>query len=256
MFPPQLDKIDKLTRFRIDQGRFDPKKGTFGVVVQENGTPHGPTLAATVVDPKVDAGVNVVDRLAEDAKRRGYLWIISAFIWRKRAAEMIYLWLFAGTQLEEIEYLGLDILGGTWGVHHVSLGHADTGVANLEKLVLLVGDDQDVEILLGIEHGRIGERSISDFVESIGTVGDQFTEEDFLVGVEGVWIMNEIVPNLALMMANRKLTDNEIEQLTDLSLESETFGGHLFFFWLRQRERTEGKNGVSVHKIIKKKPIQ
>ena len=72
-------------------------------------------------------------------------------------------------------------------VDQVSLGHADTGVADGEELVLLVGDDADVQLLLGVEDGGVGEGGVADFVESIGAVGDQFSQEDLLVRVEGVW---------------------------------------------------------------------
>jgi hypothetical protein len=43
------------------------------VNVQRNGRPHGDVLAATLVNPENDAGNDVVKRLIEDAKRRGYL---------------------------------------------------------------------------------------------------------------------------------------------------------------------------------------
>jgi hypothetical protein len=72
LFPPQLAKHDIHLGHRVDQGEF-LKNGTYMVVVQRNGKPHGDTLAATRVNPKKDSGKGVVKRLMADAKKRGYL---------------------------------------------------------------------------------------------------------------------------------------------------------------------------------------
>ena len=40
-----------------------------------------------------------------------------------------------------------------------SLGHANTGIADGEGLVLLVGDDVDTEILAGVQLGLGSERA-------------------------------------------------------------------------------------------------
>ena len=45
-----------------------------------------------------------------------------------------------------------------------SLGHANTGVTDGQGLVLLVRDDANEELLLGIEDRGVGEGSITDFV--------------------------------------------------------------------------------------------
>lgn len=82
-----------------------------------------------------------------------------------------------------------------------SLGHTDTSILDGQGLVLLVRNDVDAEILLGIELARVGESLISDLVKGIGCVRHQFSQEDFLVGVDGV--------------------DDEREQLRNLSLELE-----------------------------------
>jgi hypothetical protein len=71
-------------------------------------------------------------------------------------------------------------------VDQVRLGHTDTGIPDGEDLVLLVRGDSDVEVLVVSEQGGVGEGGETDLVEGIGGVGDQFTKEDFLVGVEGV----------------------------------------------------------------------
>lgn len=72
IFPPRLMKHDERLGYRIDQGAYF-KNGTFGVVVQQNGRPHGKALAKTIVDPRVDKGEDVVDRLQQDAESRGFL---------------------------------------------------------------------------------------------------------------------------------------------------------------------------------------
>lgn len=87
-----------------------------------------------------------------------------------------------------------------------SLGHTNTGILDGQGLGLNVGDDVDTEILARVELGRVGERLIADLVKGIGGVGDEFTQENLLVGVHGV--------------------DDEREELRDLSLELEGFGRH------------------------------
>jgi hypothetical protein len=72
VFPPMVKKYDERLGYRIDQGSYF-KDGRFVLITQQNGKPHGPTLAATVVDPKLDEGEDVVDRLVMDAKKRGNL---------------------------------------------------------------------------------------------------------------------------------------------------------------------------------------
>ncbi len=125
------------------------------------------------------------------------------------------------------ESLGTRLGDRTQVVNQVGLGHSDTGITDGQGLVLLVRGDSDVEVLLGVELGWVGEGGVTDFVKSIGRVGllesmgcsrvrlviigkegkvenrsthNQFTQEDFLVGVEGV--------------------DDKIEQLGDLGLEA------------------------------------
>lgn len=83
-------------------------------------------------------------------------------------------------------YLGARLGDGTEVVDHVSLGHTDTSVADGEDLVLLVGDDTDEEFLLRVELRRIGEGGVTNLVEGIGAVGNQLSQENLLVGVEGV----------------------------------------------------------------------
>jgi hypothetical protein len=44
-----------------------------------------------------------------------------------------------------------------------------------------------------LESSGVGEGSIANFVEGVGGVGDEFTEENLLVGVEGVYTIR-LVP--------------------------------------------------------------
>ncbi len=107
-----------------------------------------------------------------------------------------------GASLERLhEGLRAGLGDGTQVVDEISLGHADAGVHDGEGLVLLVGRDLDEEVLLSLELGGIGEGLIPDLVEGVGRVGDQLTEEDFLVRVECV--------------------DDQAHQLSDLGLEGE-----------------------------------
>jgi len=84
-------------------------------------------------------------------------------------------------------YLGSGLGNGTKVVDHVSLGHTDTGIPDTEELALLVSADADVKILFGVENRGIGQGRVTDFVESIRTVGNQFPQKDFLIRVEGVY---------------------------------------------------------------------
>lgn len=86
-------------------------------------------------------------------------------------------------------------------VDHVSLGHADTSIDDCDRAVGFVWNDLNEEVLARVETRWIGQALVADLVESIGRVGDQLTEEDFLVRVEGV--------------------DDEAHQLGDLGLEGE-----------------------------------
>ena len=88
-----------------------------------------------------------------------------------------------------------------------SLGHTNTGISDGKSLVDLVGDDIDSQILAAVKLAWVCERLISDLVQGIGAVGDKLSQEDLLVRVDGV--------------------DNEAQKLGDLSLELESFGGHI-----------------------------
>jgi len=103
------------------------------------------------------------------------------------------------------ESLGTRLGDGTEVVDKFLLGHTNTGIPDSEGVVGLVGDDSDTEV--GFTFDTVASDGlVADLVESIRRVGDEFSEEDFLVGVEGV--------------------DDETHQLLDISTESEGVLGH------------------------------
>lgn len=71
-------------------------------------------------------------------------------------------------------------------VDHVGLGHTDTSIADGQSLVFLVRDDTNEKVLARLKDRRVRERLIANLVERIGGVRNQFTQENLLVGVEGV----------------------------------------------------------------------
>jgi hypothetical protein len=105
--------------------------------------------------------------------------------------------------LRDVSFLLSSILHGG---RTYSLGHTNTSITDGEGLGLLVWDDVDSEILAGVKLAWVRKGLISDLVKSIGSVGDKLSQEDLLVGVDGV--------------------DNEGEKLRDLSLELESLARH------------------------------
>ena len=83
-------------------------------------------------------------------------------------------------------HLGARLGNGAEVIDHVGPGHVDTGVADGERLVLLVGRDADVKLLLSLRRGRVSQRLVADLVERIRAVGDDLAKEDLLVRVERV----------------------------------------------------------------------
>lgn len=94
-------------------------------------------------------------------------------------------------------------------VDQISLGHSDTGISDSEGSFLLVGGDSDVKVLLRVELRGIGKGGISDLVKSIRTVGNQFSEENLFVRVEGVDDQVEKLGNLGLKRVSHVLSGGE-----------------------------------------------
>lgn len=63
--PAQVGKQDDRFKFRIDQGAV-LEDGTYTLVMQQNGVPHGKALAKITVDPSTDTADDVSDRLVDD----------------------------------------------------------------------------------------------------------------------------------------------------------------------------------------------
>jgi len=62
--PARNAQQDASFRCRVEVGEMRDD-GTYDVVVQENGEPHGPVIAKTFVDPRVDTGDDVLKRLED-----------------------------------------------------------------------------------------------------------------------------------------------------------------------------------------------
>jgi hypothetical protein len=84
------------------------------------------------------------------------------------------------------ESFGSGLGNGTQVVDQVGLGHTDTGVSEDQLFLFFVWDDIYSHIFHVLEGVWVCQRLVSDFVQSIGGVGDQFSEKDFFVGVKGV----------------------------------------------------------------------
>jgi hypothetical protein len=78
------------------------------------------------------------------------------------------------------ELLGSGLCDRAKIVDKISLGHADTSVADGEDTMLLVRGDADVEVLLRVELGGILQGLVADLVEGIRCIGDELSQEDFL----------------------------------------------------------------------------
>ena len=85
-------------------------------------------------------------------------------------------------------------------------GHAETAILDRQGLVLLVGDDVNAEVLARVELAGVRQSLIPDLVEGIRGIGDEFSQENFFIGVDSV--------------------DDERQELRDLSLELERLGRH------------------------------
>ena len=112
---------------------------------------------------------------------------------------------------------------GTKIVDEIRFGHTNTTITDGKGLGILVGDDLNEELFSSLELFRIGKRLVSNFIESIRSIGDQFTKEDFLVGIESV--CGEVSTLLWLVPLTRvcRRTDDQVQELADLSLEAKAF---------------------------------
>lgn len=89
------------------------------------------------------------------------------------------------------------------------LGHSNAGISKSEGIGGLIGDDFNFEAGLILNDVGVSEGAIPDLIEGIGGIGDELSEEDFFVGVEGV--------------------DDEAHQLLDVSIEGKVLS--IVAFW-------------------------
>lgn len=127
------------------------------------------------------------------------------------------------------ESLGTGFGDGTKVVDEIGLGHTNTAIADRQDVVFLVGDDANVEILLGFENGRVGQGLVANLVQGIRGVGDQLTQEDFLESQTISCQKRRSTKQNSVQFFLRYLVgvegvDDQAHQLRDLSLEGEGFG--------------------------------
>ena len=81
-------------------------------------------------------------------------------------------------------HMGIEVCGIS--CIQLLFGHADAVIGDSQQAIVLIAGEQDAEIALVHAHGGIGQALIIKFVDGIRSVGDQLTQEDLLVGVDGV----------------------------------------------------------------------
>ena len=91
-------------------------------------------------------------------------------------------------------------------VDEIRLLHTNTSILDGQRVVGAIWNDLNFEIWLSLELFWLNNSLVSDFVESVGTVGDELSQEDLLVGVESV--------------------DDKRHQLLDVSIECKYFFTH------------------------------
>jgi len=117
------------------------------------------------------------------------------------ADEAGVLGLIAGQGLEELAGTGLG--DGPEVVHDLLAAHAHAVVADGDGARVLVVGDLDLQVAVALEQGIVGQGLEAQLVRRIRGIGDQLSEEDFLVAVQGV--------------------DHQVQQLPDLGLELQGF---------------------------------
>ncbi|KAH3670932.1 hypothetical protein OGAPHI_000643 [Ogataea philodendri] len=84
------------------------------------------------------------------------------------------------------ESLSTRFSDGTQVLHQLSFGHTNTGISDLKNLLFWFWCNSDEKLWLCLKDRWVGESLVSDFVQGVRSVRDQFSEEDFLVRVNGV----------------------------------------------------------------------
>ncbi len=107
------------------------------------------------------------------------------------------------------EGLGAGMGDGAEEFDQLVAGHPDAVVLDREGLGLVVGGEVDLEFQLVVDDLFLGNLRVAELLERIGRVGDEFANENLLLGVERM--------------------DDDIEQLLDLGLEFVGFR-HVWIF--------------------------
>ena len=104
------------------------------------------------------------------------------------------------------ESLGARLGNSSEIVDELGLGHTNTRVPEGKSVVGLIWDDLDAEVGLGLELLGLSDGLVAELVEGVRGVGNELSQEDLLVRVEGV--------------------DDQGHQLLDVSVESKYFFRH------------------------------
>ena len=116
----------------------------------------------------------------------------------------IILDLAAFQQLHEL--LGTRVSDGAQGLHRLVAGHTDAIIAYGEGAGLFVGDELNLPVLAPFGQGGVSEGFVAGLVDRIGSVGDEFAQENFPMGIKRV--------------------DHQVEDLVHLGLEFMLVGRH------------------------------
>ena len=104
------------------------------------------------------------------------------------------------------EFLGSRMGDGAEGLGRLVARHADAVVAHRQRAGFLVGNQLDLPLPGLIVQRLVGQGGVAGLVDGVRGVGDQFAQEDFLVGVQGM--------------------DHQVEDLVHLGLELTFAHGH------------------------------
>jgi hypothetical protein len=133
--------------------------------------------------------------------------------------------LLVAGQLAE-EFAGAGLGDGADVLDHFLPAHADAVVGDRERARLAVEGDADLEVGVVLEQRGVAQSLEAQLVGGVGGVGNQFAQENVLVGIQGM--------------------DHQLEELLDFGLEAEGFfgGGHAFISrYVQIRCRRDGGGG-------------
>ena len=82
--------------------------------------------------------------------------------------------------------LGPRLGNGSQMVNQIGLGHSNPTVFNRERAVGGIRNELDVQLWIGFQYRTVRQRLVPNLVQGIGCIGNQFTKENVLVGIERV----------------------------------------------------------------------